>query len=173
MKKMKKIKETKKTEKNLSILVLLCLICVLTATAGYWYWKTSRAEGDNREIQRGPAAKLIDVDLTILSSTMVYGEMYNMTTNPDKYMGKVIKAKGSYSSFYYEAGDKYYHYLIIADVGGCCEQGLEFIWNGERTAPDDYPKSRTWIEVTGVFKSYEERGYTRHYLAADDIKILK
>ena len=142
-------------KKYLSLLFLLCL-AASTFTAG-----------------ASSAARRVDVDLTVLSRTIVYAEMYNMMTNPGKYMGKVIKANGSYSPFYYAEADKYYHYLIIADAGGCCEQGFEFIWNAGRTPPGDYPEAKKEIEVVGMFASYEERGYTRYYLATDSISILK
>ena len=37
----------------------------------------------------------IDVDLTKLSSTMVYSEVYNMMYTPDDYIGKTVKMKGA------------------------------------------------------------------------------
>lgn len=36
----------------------------------------------------------LDVDLTTLSSTMVYSEVYNMMYEPDRYLGKRIKMNG-------------------------------------------------------------------------------
>ena len=39
-----------------------------------------------------------DVDLTTLSSTMVYSEVYNMMCEPDRYLGKRIKMNGSLRS---------------------------------------------------------------------------
>ncbi len=36
----------------------------------------------------------IDVDLTKLSSTMVYSEVYNMMYTPDDYIGKTVKMNG-------------------------------------------------------------------------------
>lgn len=30
----------------------------------------------------------VDVDLTVLSSTMVYAEVYDMVNTPDNYLGK-------------------------------------------------------------------------------------
>ncbi len=42
----------------------------------------------------------VDVDLTRLSSTMVYSEVYNMMYAPDDYIGKTIKMTGQF--VYYE-----------------------------------------------------------------------
>lgn len=38
--------------------------------------------------------KSVDLDLTQLSSTVVYSEVYNMLITPDDYKGKIIKMKG-------------------------------------------------------------------------------
>jgi hypothetical protein len=113
----------------------------------------------------------IDVDLTTLSSTMVYAEVYNMMTVPNEYMGKTIKMGGQYYANYYEETGLYYHCVIIADATACCQQGLEFKWNGDHTYPDDYPADNSEIEVVGVFGSYDELGQTYYYLAVDNITI--
>ena len=36
-----------------------------------------------------------DVDLTQLSSTLVYAEVYNMASNPQSYVGKTVRMKGN------------------------------------------------------------------------------
>ena len=36
-----------------------------------------------------------DVDLTELSASMVYAEVYDMVYNPDDYVGKTVRAKGT------------------------------------------------------------------------------
>jgi hypothetical protein len=111
----------------------------------------------------------IDIDLTLLSDTMVYGEVFNMTNTPDEYLGKTVKASGLFSSTFYDVTNSYYHYVLIEDAAACCQQGLEFIWDGDHIYPDDYPDIDTQIEVTGVFSSYEELGQTYYYLLVDEI----
>ena len=113
----------------------------------------------------------VDFDLTALSSTMVYAEVYNIMTEPDDYIGKTIKMKGPYYTTFYEETNLYYHYVIVEDATACCAQGLEFIWNGEHICPDDYPEEESKIEVAGVFGSYDELGSTYYYLAVDNIFI--
>ena len=115
----------------------------------------------------------VDVDLTALSSTMVYAEVYNMMTSPDDYMGKTIKMSGPYYASFYDETGSYYHYVIVEDASACCQSGLEFIWKGEHNYPNDYPADQTKIEVVGVFESYEELGQTYYYLSVDDIGVLK
>ena len=58
----------------------------------------------------------IDVDLTALSSTMVYSEVYNMMTSPEDYIGKTVKMKGMYSVYHDESTDKYCFACIIKDA---------------------------------------------------------
>ena len=107
----------------------------------------------------------IDVDLTKLSSTMVYSEVYNMMYSPDDYIGKTVKMKGQFDV--YQAVDEngaflpgqIYFACVIADATACCAQGLEFVLTGDYTYPDDYPELGTEITVVGTFQTYEENGY--------------
>ena len=101
----------------------------------------------------------IDVDLTKLSSTMVYSEVDNMMVSPDNYTGKTVKMNGAFA--YYEDPEtkKQYFACIIADATACCSQGLEFILTGEHTYPNDYPELGSEITVTGTFEVYTESGF--------------
>ena len=113
------------------------------------------------------------VDLTAMSSTLVYAEVYNIMSSPGSYKGKTIKMRGLYQANYYESTKQYYHCVIIADAAACCQQGLEFVWAGRHKYPDDYPENGTEIEVTGVFGSYKELGQTYYHLTVDEITVLK
>ena len=130
------------------------------------------APGNETQKTAGEGAAKI-IDLTVLSSTMIYAEVYNIMSHPDEYMGKTVKMSGPYYASYYDITDLYYHYVVIEDATACCQQGLEFIWNGEHNYPDDYPEERTEIEVSGLFSSYDELGRTYYYIAVDDISILQ
>lgn len=101
----------------------------------------------------------VDVDLTALSSTMIYSEVNNMMTTPDDYLGKTVKMSGSFSIYESESTGKIYYACVIADATACCSQGLEFVLAEERSYPDEYPELGTEITVTGVFDTYEENGY--------------
>ena len=106
-----------------------------------------------------PSADGIDVDLTALSSTMVYSEVYNMLYTPDSYIGKTVKMQGQFA--YYEDPEtkEQYFACIIADATACCSQGMEFVLNGEYTYPDDYPELGEEITVTGTFEVYGENEF--------------
>lgn len=101
-----------------------------------------------------------DVDLTELSSSMVYAEVYDMVYNPDDYVGKTVRAKGPFSYFKDEATGKEYFAVLISDATACCSQGIEFVLDGDYTYPQDYPAVDTEITVNGVFNYYKENGFT-------------
>ena len=125
------------------------------------------AEEESQGATSDPAqsADGIDVDLTKLSSTMVYSEVYNMMYSPDDYVGKTIKMEGQFAIYQAtdENGalipDQIYFACVIADATACCSQGLEFVLAGEHTYPDDYPELGNEITVTGTFELYEEGGF--------------
>ncbi len=100
----------------------------------------------------------IDVDLTALSATMVYSEVFNMMVSPEKYRGKTIKMAGQFYSSYDEIRDRRYYACLIMDATACCAQGMEFVLDGNYTYPNDYPAEGGPVCVTGVFDSYEEDG---------------
>ena len=101
----------------------------------------------------------LDVDLTTLSSTMVYSEIYNMMYEPDRYVGKRIKMNGQFAVYGNPNTGAVYTACIIMDATACCSQGLEFVLEGEHSYPADYPELGTEITVVGTFQTYEENGY--------------
>ncbi len=102
----------------------------------------------------------IDVDLTVLSSTMVYAEVYNMMASPEEYIGKTVKMDGLFACYPdAETGNNYFA-CIVQDATACCAQGIEFILADDYTYPDDYPEVDAKICVVGVFDTYREGKYT-------------
>lgn len=111
-------------------------------------------ENENTGMQTGTDG--VDVDLTMLSSTMVYSEVYDMMYYPENYIGKSVKMKGMYAGYHDESTDKYYHACIIQDATACCAQGIEFEPTDDYKYPDDYPAEGQEVCVAGVFDIYEE-----------------
>jgi hypothetical protein len=114
----------------------------------------------------------VDIDITKLSSTMVYAEVSNIMASPDDYMGKTIKVRGKFNASYFDQTDKYYYYVVVSDATACCQNGIEFIWNGSHIYPDDYPAANSEIEVVGTFSSYVELDTTYYYLSIDSITVI-
>ena len=96
----------------------------------------------------------IDVDLTTMSSTMVYSEVLNMMQKPQDYIGKTVKMQGAFSIA--EIDENRYFACIIKDATACCSQGIEFDWKGDHSYPDDYPEQGGDITVVGTFSTYME-----------------
>ncbi|MBQ7595978.1 MAG: hypothetical protein IJU45_04875 [Clostridia bacterium] len=94
------------------------------------------------------------IDLTMMSRTMVYPEVYNMVNSPENYIGKTIKMKGLFSVV--DGDCKRYFTCIITDATACCRQGMEFTLAGEHKYPDDYPEPGDEITVIGVFETYTD-----------------
>ena len=120
--------------------------------------------------QTQTSADGVDVDLTVLSSTMVYSEVYNMLYNdPAHYLGKTVKARGEFSIYQLVTDgvlqpDPVAYACIIADATACCAEGMEFVPEGDLTYPEDYPELGAEITVIGEFQSYEENGMTWYHL---------
>lgn len=103
----------------------------------------------------------IDLDLTRLSSTMVYSEVYNMRYEPEGYYGKVVRIEGLFSAYENpETGEPYFN-CIIPDATACCSQGLQFFLADADSLvyPDDYPENGDTVTVVGTFSKDDENVY--------------
>lgn len=110
-----------------------------------------------------------DIDLTQLSSSVVYGQVYDMINNPDDYLGKTVRMSGPFA-YYLDAGTgEEYFAVLITDAKACCSQGIEFVLEGDHTYPDDYPAPDEEITVVGRFNSYKDSGYTYCQLLGAEI----
>ena len=112
----------------------------------------------------------VDLDLSRLSGTVVYSQIYNMMSEPESYLGKVIRVAGYYSAYEDTERGVVYHACVIPDATACCAQGIEFIWGGKHQWPDDYQEDGTNIIVTGRLESYDEDGY--EYLHLVDSEVI-
>lgn len=98
----------------------------------------------------------VDVDLTKLSSTMVYAEVFSMLSTPRNYIGKTVRMRGDYSFVKDPKTDAMYHACLIKDATACCAQGLEFVLNDDYKYPADYPKPGDEVTIVGQFNFYSE-----------------
>ncbi len=107
----------------------------------------------------------MDVDLTELSSTLVYSGLYTIMSEPDKYNGKTIKMKGKYTFYHDDSVGKDYTACIVQDATACCALGLDFVLTDDYSFPKDYPKENEEITVMGVFELYPEGDRTFFHLS--------
>ena len=162
---------------------LLCLLLAVCMTLSL----CACGKGAERDTERGASASEpqpspaiteppqasadgAEVDLTVLSSTMVYSEVYNMLYyDQESYYGKTVKANGIFAIYQMVVDgvtqpDPVAYACIIADATACCAEGMEFVLEGDYTYPDDYPELGTEITVIGEFQPYEENGMTWYHL---------
>lgn len=154
--------------KKLFCVWLTALLLCSLAACGTKDNKDTESAADTPPASQTQSADGIDVDLTALSSTMVYSEVYSMMSFPDNYIGKTVKMQGQFAVYQAtdESGafipDQIYFACIIADATACCAQGLEFALAGKPVYPDEYPELGAEITVVGTFEWYEEDG-CRYY----------
>ena len=113
-----------------------------------------------------------DIDLTKMSITMIYSQIFNMLIMPEEYVDKTIKVTGAFEIYPNENGEIDFFTLTVMDATACCKEGIDFIWAGNHTYPDDYPEQGQEITITGTYKSFEtDDGVTRNYLLVSSLEI--
>ncbi len=145
------------------ILTLLLVIIVLCSISACGTNEHTQSPDQQTNIK-------VDMDLTKLSATVISAEVYNIMSEPDKYIGKVIRISGEVASSFYEPTNTLYHFLIVygPDRQACCNQNIEFV-----TADGKYPSDGTVVTLTGTFASYieQENGVDNVYYHLNNANI--
>ena len=115
----------------------------------------------------------VDLDLSAMSGTVVYAQVYNMMVEPQAWLGKMIRMAGYYNYYDDQEHGIVYHACIIPDATACCAQGIEFVWAGEHAWPDEYPEIGTDIVITGRLEMYEEDGSKYLHLVDADLILAQ
>lgn len=125
-----------------------------------------------RDIGPLEMGKVIHWDLSRLSSTMAYAQLYTMLTEPEQFVGQTVKVQGQYYSSPAEDGVPQYHFVIVFDAAACCELGVEFLWTGNHPA-SDYPALMSIVEMTGLFDICNDGGERFCVIRIDDLKVVQ
>lgn len=114
----------------------------------------------------------IDIDLTKMSSTMIYAEVFNMVLMPDEYENKTLKIKGNFAVYISEqTGEKYFS-IIIPDATQCCQQGIDFVVLNQKKYPQEFPKIGQEITLVGKYETMQtSEGLCFNYLVTDEISF--
>ena len=139
-------------KKTLSILLALC-ICLLPLYTGC--------------ANESPVS--VDLDLSVMSSTIVYAEMYNIQFDPGQYLGKVIRLRGLYSYYREPSTGVSYYACVVPDATACCMQGMEFGPAIEPEDPDHFLEDSADITVTGRLEIYVEEGTSYLHLVEAEV----
>ena len=132
-------------------------------------------KGKSSRSKSKASSNKIDVDLNNLNANVVYAQVFQMMTEPDKFIGKRIRMSGQFNVYAAQEGNPSgvteYYAIIIADAQACCQQGIEFVWPGH-TYPEGFPEVKSNASVTGIFEVYEENGKKYCRLIADTVESL-
>lgn len=115
-----------------------------------------------QEIPRSDQAG-IDIDLTQLSTAMVYGIVYQMMFFPEDYVGLTLRMEGEFFVWINPMTDRQHYSTIVKDALACCQQGLEFRL-AQAVYPHDYPEIGTQNTVVGQVALYEVDGVENIFL---------
>ena len=115
----------------------------------------------------------VDYDLSNMNFTMISGFFFEMLIDPETYENKTFKIKGKFQSFDNEEDPTALPYfsVIMNDVTMCCQEGIDFVWQGEHNWPADYPQQDQEITIIGKYIVTETDGITYNYILASDILL--
>ena len=109
-----------------------------------------------------PTYEKIDIDLTTMSATMVFSEVFNMLDNPKAYVGKIVKVAGQFIPYESISPNYCYPAIIVQDATACCSNGLEFLLYGvprcSMKGGNGYPLYGEEATIVGRFERYLESG---------------
>jgi uncharacterized membrane protein YcgQ (UPF0703/DUF1980 family) len=114
-------------------------------------------------------------DTVIISEKMFIAQVNDVYLNTEDYLGKTIKLEGIFKfEQYYGNSDPYC--FVIRYGPGCCgtdgNAGFEVKWDKSLKQP--YPAPESWVEATGILKTYEEDGYFQYlYLDLSSLNVLR
>ena len=126
-------------------------------------------EPEKENTPAAAATETVDIDLTTMSSTMVFSEVSAMLAAPDDFMGKSVKMSGLFAIYEDTTTGNIYFACVVQDATACCANGIEFTLVGNPEYPAGYPELGSEITVTGTFDKYEENGY--YYITLREARL--
>jgi len=141
-----------------------CIIAAVILTTVFFTASCAKKNGD-------PAS----ADTVVIKEKMFIAQVSDVYNNAEDYFGKTIKLEGILKKEQYYEGEPPYCFVIRYGPG-CCgydgNVGFEIRWDKDRS--QQYPEAESWVEATGVLKSYEEDGYTEYlYLDLSSLNVLR
>ena len=109
---------------------------------------------------RNPDFARVDFDLSKLNKTMIAAFLSDMDFNCEKYENKTIRIKGFFYIFDETSCnvDDVIFGCVVPDEAGCCLKGLGFKLKSKDDIKNKKIKPYDEIIVTGIFKTYDEKG---------------
>ena len=120
-----------------------------------------------------PSRAAVDVDLTKMGPTMLFAAVYDIRSNPARYLGKAVKMTGRFAIIQGTDAqgqpdpDKIFYNCVIPQA----QSSLEFDVADELFYPEDFPDLESMITVSGVYESYEDNGKTYYRVGKSQIEF--
>jgi len=109
-----------------------------------------------------------------IGERMFATQINDVYLNAEDYLGKTIKLQGIFKKEQWGEPNKDYCFVVRYGPGGCCgldaNVGFEVAWADEKT--QGFPDAESWVEATGVLKTYEEDFYKYLYLDLSSLNVL-
>ena len=120
-----------------------------------------------------PVTTKVDYDLSDYNFTMISSFFFQMLIEPETYENKTFKIKGKFQTFDNEEDPSALPYfsVIMNDATMCCQEGIDFVWQGDHKWPADYPEQDQEITIIGKYIVTETDGITYNYILASDILL--
>ena len=149
-------------KKAMALFCALMLMCLTALTPALAEQETAAHAGYDLEN--------IDLDLSNMSGTVVYAQIYQMALHPEEYIGKIIRLSGWFDVFTDSETGIVYTVCYIPDASACCAQGVEFVWAEDHEEGAVYPEPGIEITVTGRFETYFEGDW--EYMRLADAELV-
>ncbi len=133
-------------KKNLLLLLVTCFM-LLTACS-------------EQTTEESTSSDVIDYDLTEMSATMVYSQVFDLVSNPTNYEGKTFKIEGIFEHYMLMETDEYIYFVVVTDATACCPQGIELSLSENITIPEDYSEVVIEGEVE-MYEAFDGNSYVR------------
>ena len=152
---------------------LIILLFLLTGCTKKPQAQITQAPVESEAPAPATATTKVDFDLSNMNFTMISSFFFQMLIEPETYENKTFKIKGRFQSFDNEEDPTALPYfsVIMNDVTMCCQEGIDFQWQGEHNWPADYPKQDQEITIIGKYIVTETDGITYNYILASDILL--
>jgi zinc transport system permease protein len=126
-------------------------------------------KGQNPVLLNSGEKKVIEI-----KEKMFIAQINDVYSNPEDYIGNIIKLEGLFVSEQYGENEPYC--FVIRYGPGCCgtdgNAGFEVAWNKQEAVSKIYPNNDDWVEAVGILQTYEEDGYPYLYLDLSELNIL-
>ena len=120
-----------------------------------------------------PVTTKVDYDLSDYNFTMISSFFFQMLIEPETYENKTFKINGKFQTFDNEEDPSALPYfsVVMNDATMCCQEGIDFVWQGDHKWPADYPEQDQEITIIGKYIVTETDGITYNYILASDILL--